>query len=150
MIPTSKPVVGRTRVVGVSQKIGSDASRVQYIRMNRPVRDAVRLLSRPDVDALVIIDGDREADGIIIGIITERDVFRAMASGGLEVLDGLVWMLAKSDFLSMDVSESPSNRLKQFCTHKTDHIAIMDGFALRSVQSIWDCVTDAPVGSAVA
>ncbi|NEU12673.1 CBS domain-containing protein [Methylobacterium sp. BTF04] len=135
--------------MGASQKIGSDASRVQYIRMNRPVRDAVRLLSRPDVDALVIIDGDREADGIIIGIVTERDVFRAMADGGLEVLDGLVWMLAKNDFISMDVSQSPESRLKQFCTHKTDHIAIMDGFALKSVQSIWDCVTDVPMGRSV-
>lgn len=130
--------------MGFIRKTGSDASRVQYIRMNRPVREAVRILSRPDVDALVVIDGNSESDGALIGILTERDIFRAIASGGLEVLDGLVWMLAKDDVVSVDVTASPADRLKQFCAHKTDHVALMDGFALRSVQSIWDCVADVP------
>lgn len=130
-----------------SQTIGRDTSRVQYIRMDRSVRDAVRLLSRPDVDALVVIDGRRDDDGAIIGIITERDVFRAMAAGGLDVLDGLVWMLVKTEIVSVDVTLSPANRLEQFCAHKTDHIAIMDGFALRSVESIWDCVAHGSTGT---
>lgn len=130
--------------MGIGQTLGGAASRVQYIRMNRPVREAARLLSGPDVDALVVIDGNRSEDGAILGIITERDIFRAMASGGLEVLDGLVWMLAKDDFISVDISVSPENRLKQFCAHKADYVAIMDGFSLRAVQSVWDCIGDAP------
>lgn len=130
--------------MGLSQPLGGTTSRVQYIRMNRPIREAVRLLSGPDVDALVVIDGNRSEDGVILGIITERDIFRAMASGGLDVLDGLVWMLAKDDFISVDVSVSPENRLKKFCAHKADYVAIMDGFTLRAVQSIWDCIGDAP------
>lgn len=134
--------------MGISQTIGGATSRVQYIRMNRPVREAVRLLSGPEVDALVVIDGDRDADGAILGILTERDIFRAMAAGGLEILDGLVWMLAKDDFVAVDVSVSPENRLKQFCAHKVDYVAIMDGFSLRAVQSVWDCIGDAPAREA--
>lgn len=132
----------------ISRTIGRNASRVQYIRMNRPVREAVRLLSHPDIDALVVIDGKREEDGVIIGILTERDIFRAIAARGLDVLDGLVWMIAKDDFVSVDASASPASRLQQFCAHKTDHIAIMDGFALHSIQSIWDCAAAAPAETA--
>ncbi len=134
--------------MGLSQTISGATSRVQYIRMNRPVREAVRLLSGPDVDALVVIDGHRSEDGAILGIVTERDIFRAMAQGGLEVLDGLVWMLAKDDFIAVDVSVSPENRLKQFCAHKVDYVAIMDGFSLQGVQSVWDCIGETPARGA--
>ena len=129
--------------VGASRRIGDRAANMQYIQMDRPLRDAMRLLARPDIGALVVIDGAGQ-DGAIIGILTERDVFRALALGGLDVLDSLVGMLAQTDFVSVDVSLTQAERLKQFCAHRTDHVAIMDGFSLNSVQSIWDCLADTP------
>lgn len=126
--------------MGASLQAGGAAPRMRYLRMDRSVRDAVSLLAQPDVDAIVVIDGGRPEDGSIVGIVTERDIFRAMATGGLEILDGLVWMITKTDFVSVDVTMPRAERLAQFCTHRTDQIAIMDGFALKSVQSIWDCV----------
>ncbi|WP_245259557.1 CBS domain-containing protein [Methylobacterium sp. 10] len=128
--------------MAASQWTGNGAGRLQYVRMDRSARDALRLLRSPGVDALVVIDGDRATDGAIIGIVTERDIFRAMAVHGLEALDNLVWMLAKEDFTSVDVGMSQADRLKQFCAHKTDHIAVTDGFVLTSVQSIWNCLDE--------
>lgn len=125
-----------------SQRTGDRAGRMHYIRMDRSARDALRLLRSPGVDALVVIDGDRPTDGAIIGIITEREIFRAMAARGLEALDNLVWMLAKEDFTSVDIGMSGHDRLKQFCAHKTDHIAVTDGFVLTSVQNIWNCLDE--------
>ncbi|CAA2103471.1 hypothetical protein MBUL_02212 [Methylobacterium bullatum] len=125
-----------------SQRTGNGAGRLQYIRMDRSARDALRLLRSPGVDALVVIDGDRPTEGAIIGIVTEREIFRAMAACGLEALDNLVWMLAKEDFTSVDVGMSRSDRLKQFCAHRTDHLAVTDGFVLTEVQSIWNCVDE--------
>ncbi|MHC2021176.1 CBS domain-containing protein [Methylobacterium sp. CM6247] len=122
------------------QQTSTVASRLNYIRMDRSVRDALNMLQNPGVDALVVIDGVPLADGAIVGIITEREIFRAMASRGLEVLDNLVWMLAKQDFASADVSTSNADRLKLFCAYQTDHIAVTDGFVLTSIQSIWSCV----------
>lgn len=124
------------------QPTGNHVSRLHYIRMDRSVRDALNVLRDPGIDALVVIDGDRPTDGAIIGIVTEREIFRAMASRGLEVLDNLVWMLAKEDFTSVDVNTPNADRLERFCAHKTDHIAVTDGFVLTSIQSIWSCVDD--------
>lgn len=129
--------------VGASRQIGDRAANMQYIRMDRPLRDAMRLLAQPDIGALVVIDGAGQ-DGAIIGILTERDVFRALALGGLDVLDSLVGMLTRTDFVSVDLSADPADRLKQFCAHRTDHVAVMDGLSLNSVQSIWDCLADRP------
>ncbi|MCJ2033997.1 CBS domain-containing protein [Methylobacterium sp. J-068] len=128
-----------------SQQTGSRTDGVRYLRMNRSVRDAVRVLSDPEVDAVIVVDGDREdCDGAFIGILTEREIFRAMAEQGLDVLDRLVWMLTTNDFVSVDVRTTPADRLQAFCAHKTNHIAIMDGLCLHSVQSIWDCVAEDP------
>ncbi|MBX9933073.1 MAG: hypothetical protein K2Y56_16300 [Methylobacterium sp.] len=118
------------------------AAEVQYIRMGRPVRDAMRLLATPEIGGLAVIDGARQEEAAIIGILTERDDFRALAAGGLQVLDGLVGMRAKTDFLSVDVGLDRAGRLRQFCAHGTDHLAVMDGLCLDSVQSIWDCLAD--------
>lgn len=128
--------------MAASQHTGVGGSRLQYIRMDRSARDALRLLSTPGTEALVVIDGDRATEGAIIGIVTEREIFRAMALRGIEALDSLVWMLAKEDFVSVDVGVSEADRLKQFCAHKADHIAVTDGFVLHSVQSIWNCVDE--------
>ncbi|WP_018044758.1 CBS domain-containing protein [Methylobacterium sp. 88A] len=133
-----------------SQWTGNGAARLQYIRMDRSARDALQLLRSPGVEALVVIDGDRPTDGAIIGIVTEREIFRAMAARGLEALDNLVWMLAKEDFTSVDVGMSRADRLKQFCAHKTDHLAVTDGFVLTEVQSIWNCVDEMSAGGGPA
>ncbi|WP_244478341.1 CBS domain-containing protein [Methylobacterium sp. Leaf113] len=122
----------------------SPDSRVRAIRMDRSVREAVQTLSLPDVDALIVVDGRCENTGSFMGLLTERDIFQAMADQGLEVLDSLVWMLTAPDVVSVDIRTPPADRLQVFCTHKTNHIAIMDGFALHSVQSIWDCVAAVP------
>lgn len=118
----------------------STAPRARYIRMDRSVREAIKILSDPDVDALVVVEAPSDDRGAFIGILTEREIFKAMAERGLDVLDHLVWMLTTQDFVSVDVRTTPADRLEAFCTHKTNHIAIMDGLCLHSVQSIWDCV----------
>jgi CBS domain-containing protein len=116
--------------------------------MDRSVREAIRLLTTPDVDALIVVDGPSDKGGSFIGILTEREIFRAMVDRGLESLDSLVWMFTKSDFVSTDIRTPLSERLQLFCAHKTNHIAIMDGLCLHSIQNIWDCVADAPHASA--
>lgn len=133
--------------MSASQKPGSQASRVRHIRMDRSVREAMRLLSTPDVDALIVVDGACDETGCFIGILTERDIFRSMSDKGLETLDSLVWMLTTPEFVTADVRTPPADRLQLFCAHKINHIAIMDGLCLHSVQSIWDCVAEAPHAS---
>ncbi|KQO66358.1 hypothetical protein ASG51_21415 [Methylobacterium sp. Leaf465] len=131
------------------QKLGSEASRVRYIRMDRSVREAIRLLAAPDVDALIVVDGPCDDTGSFIGILSDREIFRVMAREGLETLDSLVWMLTTPEFVSADVRTPLADRLQLFCTHKTNHIAIMNGMCLHSIQSIWDCVVDASHASTV-
>lgn len=128
----------------LSQSRDNSVQRVRFLHMDRPVRDAVRLLSESDVDAVIVVDGPSDDSGSFVGILTEREIFRAMTDEGHDVLDHLVWTLTAPDFVSVDVRTTPADRLRTFCAHKTNHIAIMDGLCLHSVQSIWDCVAQNP------
>jgi len=134
--------------MGASQKPASEASRVRYIRMDRSVREATRLLSALDVDALIVVDGPCDKTGSFIGILTEHEIFHAIADHGLETLDSLVWMLTTPEFVCADLRTPLADRLQLFCAHKTNHIAIMDGLCFHSIQSIWDCVSGVPHTSA--
>lgn len=127
----------------ISDSNGRGAA-LQYICMDRTVRDAMRLLARPGTEALVVIDGRRAAEGAIIGLLTERDLFRAVTTHGLDVFDALVWTLAKTDFATVGVAAGPTERLAAFCAHRTDQVAVMDGFALRAIETIWDCLAVPP------
>ena len=129
------------------QQARSDGARVRTIRMHHSVRDAIRILSQPDVDAVIVVDGEREDSGGFIGILTEREIFRAMADQGLDVLDHLVWTLTTGEFASVDIQATPADRLQAFCAHKVNHLAIMDGLCLHAVESIWDCVAQGSGGA---
>lgn len=126
------------------QQVSSAGARVRTMRMNHSVREAVQILSDPEVDAVIVVDGAREDSGCFIGILTEREIFRAMAEQGLDVLDHLIWTLTTGEFASVDVHATPADRLHAFCAHKVNHLAIMDGLSLHSVQSIWECVSQNP------
>ena len=53
---------------------------------------------------------ERDDTGGFIGILTEREIFNAMADRGLETLDNLVWMLTTREFVAVDVRTTPADR----------------------------------------
>lgn len=59
---------------------------VQTLGPNEKLSEAVRLLAEHRIGALVITNGDRQ----IVGILSERDIVRALARGGHDALEGTV------------------------------------------------------------
>lgn len=115
-----------------------DAVGVPRIHMDSSVGDAARLLARSGVGALLVVDG-HEPEASVVGLLTERDIFRALSARGPDVYGHCVWLITEHDFPAIDVTASPRDRLQAFCDRKVDHIALMDGFRVSSVLSIWDC-----------
>ncbi len=59
---------------------------VTTIGPNDKLSEAVRLLAERRIGALVVTNGDRK----IVGILSERDIVRALANGGHDSLDQAV------------------------------------------------------------
>ena len=100
------------------------------------VAAAARLLHERRVGALVV---HQEKDGIA-GIVSERDVVRALATDGREALDRAV-----SNYMSRDVIyAAPTETVDSLLTRMTDrrirHLPVSDGGRLVGIVSIGDLV----------
>lgn len=115
-----------------------DTTGAPRIHRNSSVGAAARLLSQSGAGALMVVDG-HAADASVIGLLTERDIFRALATRGPDIYGHCVWVIAEHDFPAIDVTASPGDRMRAFCDRKVDHIALMDGFRVSAILSIWDC-----------
>ena len=122
------------------QQTGTVASRLNYIRMDRSVRDALNMLQNPGVDALVVIDGAPLTDGAIVGIITERDILRASAAtrGPLEFLS------VRERMTRCPVVAAPQHEVSDVMCVMTErrirHVPVVEGGSLIGIISIGDTV----------
>ena len=114
-----------------------DASGVRTIHRDRSGAEAAQLLAQSETGALVVVEG--EADETVTGLLTQRDIFRAVAAEGPEVYNRSVWLITDHDFPAVDIGASAQERLKTFCERKVDHIALMESCRISAILSIWDC-----------
>ena len=123
-------------------RAGRDAGGVTCIHADRSVAEAVQRLRQSGGGALIVTDGDG-AEAAVVGLLTERDIWRALAARGPEVLGSRVWVVVEPDFPEIDIAASIDARMRVFCDRKVDHIALMDGFRVRAILNIWDCASQA-------
>ncbi|PZQ16943.1 MAG: inosine-5-monophosphate dehydrogenase [Ancylobacter novellus] len=109
---------------------------VVTIKAQDSVSSLVETLASKSIGAVVVSDGH----GGVAGIITERDVVRAIASAGREALDRPV-----ADFMTRDVvTATPRDTLnflsERMTRGKFRHVPIMDHDRLVGIVSIGDVV----------
>ncbi len=115
------------------------------ISENATVRDAVNLMARENVGLLVIVNNA----GKPIGVISERDVIRALASG--KDLNARVTEVGTVGRL---ITISPRDSIYKAALlmndNKIRHLVVMDGDKLRGVISIRDIISEERIVSRLA
>lgn len=122
----------------VHREGAGQGDRVRTIHRDRSVAEAMQLLAQPGTGALVVVAGEA-ADAPVVGLLTQRDVFRAVAAEGPDVYGRSVWLITDHDFPAVDVGASAQERLRAFCDRQVDHIALMESCRVSAILSIWDC-----------
>jgi len=100
------------------------------------VADALRALATHGVGALVVSEDGREVQGIV----SERDVVRALAERGAGVLDELVASIMTTEVLTC----GPTTTVQELAALMTDqrvrHVPVVVDGQLRGIVSIGDVV----------
>jgi len=109
---------------------------VVTVAADETVTRAVAILGEHNVGALVVADDE----GGIVGILSERDVVRGLASGGPGILKGRV-----SDLMTAEVTTcGPQATVDELMTMMTErrirHIPVVDEDGLAGIVSIGDVV----------
>lgn len=121
------------RVRGILSTKGSN---VVMVTPETLVSDVVRTLAEKRIGAVVVDD----RDGGVAGIMTERDVVRALASHGCEALEKPVSAFMTREVVTAGLDDTTEEIMGRMTRGKFRHVPIMDGDHLAGMISIGDVV----------
>ncbi len=110
---------------------------LQTIGPDRAVQDAIRVLCEHNIGALPVC----EADGELVGIITERDILRLCAEPDCMVaLQRKVGEVMTRNLIICVPDDTIENAMRVMTSKRIRHLPIIDGKKLVGILSIGDVV----------
>ncbi|MFL5022021.1 MAG: CBS domain-containing protein [Microvirga sp.] len=109
---------------------------VATIEPSRSLSEAARVLAERRIGALLIVDGDRP----VTGIISERDIVRAVAMHGAKALDEPVSRFMTEKVVTCTGETSINDVMELMTQQKFRHIPVVESGRLSGIISIGDVV----------
>lgn len=107
-------------------------------RPDDTAEQVARLLAARNVGALLI----RSADGVILGILSERDIVRAIGRHGDAALKLTASALMNRNVVDVAVSDTIARAMELMTERRVRHLPVMDGGNLAGIISIGDVVKE--------
>jgi CBS domain-containing protein len=111
-------------------------TRVATIRPDASVGDLVRGLREEGIGAMVVSDDGYHLDGIV----SERDVVRALAKVGGRVLQQRVSEIMSTQVTTCSPTDSVKSLMELMTRHRIRHLPVMSNGRLAGIISIGDVV----------
>jgi len=117
----------------VRRILATKGMRVITIGPEKQIRDAVKLLARHNIGALVVVDDDERP----VGILSERDVIRETAVNE-QVFDLQVADLMTRDVITGTPQDDTYSLARTMTEHRFRHLPILEDGRLTGIVSIGD------------
>lgn len=111
-------------------------SAVVTVDSSTTLGDAVAVLRDRGIGALVVV----RADGRIEGIVSERDVVRAVAGHGIGALGRSVASVMTRDVEVCSLDQTADDLMRTMTDRRVRHLPVVDGERLVGIVSIGDVV----------
>jgi CBS domain-containing protein len=120
----------------LAAKGGGKSGDVIGIEPTASLEAAAKLLSKHRIGAVII----RGAGGRLAGILSERDIVRAVARDGAEALHYPVGQVMTRDVVTCGENDTCADIMEQMTSHKFRHLPVMRDNELIGLISIGDVV----------
>jgi CBS domain-containing protein len=120
----------------VSHLLETKGSEVSSISQERTVKDAVALLKERGIGALVVTG----ATPPLVGMFSERDVVRALATSGEKALDQKVADLMSRDVVTCTLATDLTELMTTMTERRFRHVPVVEDDRLLGLISIGDVV----------
>ena len=120
----------------VSIILASKGREVVTIAPSASLASAVGLLAEKRIGAVLILGADRR----VVGILSERDVVRALAERGAGALEEPVSQTMTRKVSTCNENESVSNIMERMTEGRSRHVPVVDQGQLVGIVSIGDVV----------
>lgn len=122
--------------MNVDQILSRKGRNVIAIEADRSLSEAARLLSERRIGALVVVDGRQP----VSGILSERDIVRAVAAQGARALDEPVSRFMTGAVVTCTGRSSVNELMELMTQQKFRHVPVVEEGRLAGIISIGDVV----------
>jgi CBS domain-containing protein len=116
--------------------LSTKGNEVLTIEPTAPLAAAAKILSERRIGALVVTGADHR----IVGIISERDIVRALGARGAHALDEPVAEVMTRKVVTCSERDTTAELMEQMTTGKFRHLPVVDQGRLVGIVSIGDVV----------
>ena len=120
----------------VAEILRSKGANVLTVERAVSLRSALERMAVSGVGALVVTG----PDGSMVGIVSERDVVRALATSGATALDAAVEDVMTREVITCTPDDKVTDLMGVMTRRRTRHLPVMDGPRLTGIVSIGDLV----------
>lgn len=120
----------------VNQLLNSKGRQVFTVSPEDSLSSVAALLHTRKVGAFIVSD----RMGRVVGVVSERDVIRAIATSGAEALSQPVADFMTRDVIFADLAEPIDALLERMTDRRIRHLPVMEGARLVGIVSIGDLV----------
>ncbi|HYG86061.1 MAG TPA: CBS domain-containing protein [Azospirillum sp.] len=111
-------------------------SNIVTVRPDETISGVTRTLAKHRIGAVLVLDGGGHA----VGILSERDIVRGVASEGRGVLDKPISSLMTHELVTCNVTDTTAHVMALMTERRIRHVPAMDGDRLAGMISIGDVV----------
>ena len=120
----------------VSDILSSKGADVIATGPGETVSATARLLNVKRIGAVVV----RDAEGAVIGMISERDIIRGVAVNGARALEMQVRDLMTTEVVSCKTTDTIGEVMKQMTAKRFRHVPVIEDGEIKGMISIGDVV----------
>ncbi|HUZ63184.1 MAG TPA: CBS domain-containing protein [Acetobacteraceae bacterium] len=113
-------------------------NRIVSVRMHETVRTAAKLLRSENIGAIVVKDTCETEGDVVLGMLSERDLLRALVDQGQRALELPVSALMTRTVISCTPQDDLDHVVDLMARHHIRHVPVLDNEALVGVMSIRD------------
>ena len=122
--------------MNVASILATKGREIVTTQPHRTLHEASEILARKGIGAIVVTD----AAGDLLGILSERDIVRAVAKGGGKALEDAVSRHMTGKVVTTTLGASVLATMEQMTAGRFRHVPVMHNGRLEGVVSIGDLV----------
>ncbi len=122
--------------MNVEQLLSDKGREVISVQPHRTLAEAVRVLSEKRIGAVVVMG----ADGALVGILSERDIIRALGAEGAAALDSAGSRVMTAKVVTCRAQTSVDELMEIMTTGRFRHVPVIENGRVIGIVSIGDVV----------
>jgi len=122
--------------MNVEQLLSGKGREVISVQPHRTLAEAIRILSEKRIGAVVVMG----ADGALVGILSERDIIRALGEQGGAALESAVSRSMTSKVVTCRPQTSVDELMEIMTTGRFRHVPVVENGRVAGIVSIGDVV----------